>query len=127
MEREILKLNTAGYGSVARARSGPARTPAAPLPRRPPCSSRCDPGRSFLLQRPQIKRHQEPSSAPYCVGFLNAMTHRIGDWHELIEQGSEKEGQAAADADRNGVGSDPGTTGTVHSANYSGMNKKQPC
>jgi hypothetical protein len=41
--------------------------------------------------------------------------HSIGHWHELIEQGSEKEG-LAADADRNGADSDPGTTGTLHSA-----------
>ena len=50
----------------------------------------------------------------------------IGMSSSYIEQGSEKEGQAA-DADRDGVDSDPGTTGTVHSAHYSGMNKKQPC
>ena len=74
-----------------------------------------------------------PDACRFLKCFLNPMTQErpialgIGMSSSYIEQGSEKEGQAAADADRNGVGSDPGTTGTVHSAHYSGMNKKQPC
>ena len=73
-----------------------------------------------------------PDACRFLKCFLNAMTQErpialgIGMSSSYIEQGSEKEGQAA-DADRDGVDSDPGTTGTVHSAHYSGMNKKQPC